>query len=50
MLHIFTTCQIFDITNGFWVVTENLQFYHTIFLVTVAMLIGACHHRTQFLN
>ena len=28
MLHIFTPCQIFDITNSFWVITQNLQFYH----------------------
>jgi hypothetical protein len=36
--------------NGFWVITQNLQFYHVLFLVTVAMLIGARHHRTQFWN
>jgi hypothetical protein len=28
MLHIFTQYQIFDIINGFWVITQNLQFYH----------------------
>jgi hypothetical protein len=28
VLIIFTPCQIFDITNGFWVITKNLQFYH----------------------
>ena len=28
MLIIFTPCQIFDIINGFWVITQNLQFYH----------------------
>ena len=25
---IFTTDQIFDIINGFWVITQNMQFYH----------------------
>jgi hypothetical protein len=24
----FSPCQIFDIINGFWVITQNLQFYH----------------------
>jgi hypothetical protein len=28
VLIIFTTWQIFDIINGFWVITQNLQFYH----------------------
>jgi hypothetical protein len=28
MLIIFTPYQIFDIINGFWVITQNLQFYH----------------------
>ena len=28
VLIIFTQCQIFDIINGFWVITQNLQFYH----------------------
>ena len=28
VLIIFTTCQILDIINGFWVITKNLQFYH----------------------
>ena len=28
VLIIFTSCQIFDIINGFWVITQNLQFYH----------------------
>ena len=28
VLIIFTPCQIFDIINGFWVITQNLQFYH----------------------
>jgi hypothetical protein len=26
-LHIFTLSD-FDIINGFWVITQNLQFYH----------------------
>ena len=47
VLIIFTACQIFDIINGFRVVTQNLQFYHVLFLATVAMLVGARHHRTQ---
>jgi hypothetical protein len=50
VLIIFTPCQIFDIINGFWVITQNLQFYYVLFLVTVAMLVGARHHRTQFWN
>ena len=50
VLIIFTPCQIFDIINSFWVITQNLQFYHVLFLVTVAMLVGARHHRAQFLN
>ena len=28
MLIIFILFQIFDIINGFWVITQNLQFYH----------------------
>ena len=28
VLIIFTPCQIFDIINGFLVITQNLQFYH----------------------
>jgi hypothetical protein len=24
----FTPCPIFDIINGFWVITKNMQFYH----------------------
>ena len=28
VLIIFTPCQIFDIINGFSVITKNLQFYH----------------------
>ena len=28
VLIIFIPCQIFDITNGFGVITKNLQFYH----------------------
>jgi hypothetical protein len=28
VLIILTPCQIFDIINGFWVITKNLQFYH----------------------
>jgi hypothetical protein len=27
VLIIFTPCQIFDITNGFWDITKNMQFY-----------------------
>jgi membrane protein DedA with SNARE-associated domain len=50
VLIIFTPCQIFDIINGFWVTTQNLQFYYVLFLVTAAMLVGARHHRKQFWN
>ena len=28
VLIIFTPYQIFDIIKGFWVITQNLQFYH----------------------
>jgi hypothetical protein len=28
VLIIFTPRQIFNFTNGFWVITKNLQFYH----------------------
>jgi hypothetical protein len=28
VLIIFTPCQIFDIINRFWVITQNLWFYH----------------------
>jgi hypothetical protein len=28
VLIIFTLCHIFDIINSFWVITQNLQFYH----------------------
>ena len=28
VLIIFILYQIFDIINGFWVITQNLQFYH----------------------
>ena len=28
VLIIFTPCHIFDIINSFWVITQNLQFYH----------------------
>jgi hypothetical protein len=28
VLIIFTQSQIFDIINGFWVITQNLQFYN----------------------
>jgi hypothetical protein len=28
VLIIFIPCKIFYIINGFWVITQNLQFYH----------------------
>jgi hypothetical protein len=28
VLIIFIPCQISDIINSFWVITQNLQFYH----------------------
>jgi hypothetical protein len=28
VLIIFTPCQMFDTINVFWVITQNLQFYH----------------------
>jgi hypothetical protein len=33
-LIIFTPCQIFDIINGFWVITQNLQFYQILTAAT----------------
>jgi hypothetical protein len=33
VLIIFTPCQIFDIIKGFWVITQNLQFYHMFYFV-----------------
>jgi hypothetical protein len=51
VLIIFTECQISDIINGFWVITQKLAILpYVLFLVTVAMLVGARHHRTQFWN
>ena len=47
VLIIFTPWQISDIINGFWVITQKA---YVLFLVTVAMLVGALHHRTQFWN
>ena len=48
VLIIFTPCQIFDIINGFWVITQNLQFYHTyvLFLVT-ALVHGITGHNFE---
>jgi hypothetical protein len=39
VLIIFNPYQVFYIINGSWVITQNLQFYHVLFLVTVAMLV-----------
>jgi hypothetical protein len=51
MLNIFTPCQISDIINGFWVITQKPAILpYVLFLVTVAMLVGARHHRTHFWN
>jgi hypothetical protein len=51
VLIIFTPCQISDIINGFWVITQKPAILtYVVFLVTVAMLVGARHHRTQFWN
>jgi hypothetical protein len=33
VLIIFTSCQFFDIINGFWVITQNLQFYHMFYFL-----------------
>ena len=33
----------------FELLPKNLQFYHVLFLVTVAMLVGARHHQTQYI-
>ena len=47
VLIIFTPCQIFDIINGFWVITQKLQFYHyVLFIDMVAMMVGRQGHRT----
>ena len=51
VLIIFTTCQISDIINGFWVITQKPAILpYVLFLATVAMLVGAQYHRTQFWN
>jgi hypothetical protein len=51
VLIIFTACQISDIINGFWVITQKPEILpYVLFLVTPAMLVGARHHRTQFWN
>jgi hypothetical protein len=51
VLIIFTPCQISDIINGFWVITPKPAILpYVLFLVTVAMLVGAQHHQTQFWN
>jgi hypothetical protein len=42
VLIIFTQCQISDIINVFWVITQKLEILqYVLFLVTVAMLVGA---------
>ena len=33
MLIIFTQYQIFDIINGFWVITQNMQFYRMFYVL-----------------
>ena len=33
VLIMFTPCQFFDIINSFWVITQNLQFYHMLFFL-----------------
>jgi hypothetical protein len=46
MLHVFIQCQIFDIINGFWVITQNLQFYqnaHSRTVVRVSRRIKIMH-------
>ena len=41
MLINFTLCQIFDICNGFGVISQKQQFTHyVLFIVTAAMLFG----------
>ena len=51
VLIIFTLCQIFDIINGFRVITQKPAILpYVLFLATAAMLVGARHHRTQFWN
>jgi len=51
VLIIFTPCQISDIINGFWVITQKPAILpYVLFLLTMAMLVGARHHRTQFWN
>ena len=47
VLIIFTPCQIFDIINGFYYPKPPIL-PNVLFLVTVAMLVGARHHPTQF--
>jgi hypothetical protein len=46
VLIIFTLDRFLILLTGFELLPKNLQFYHVLFLVTTAMLIGARHHRT----
>jgi hypothetical protein len=47
VLIIFTPCQISDIINGFWVITQKPAILpYVLFLVTATMLVGARHHHT----
>ena len=47
VLIIFTPCQISVFINGFWVITQKLQFYpYVLFIDMVAMMVGRQGHQT----
>ena len=51
VLIIFIPCQISVFINGFWVITQKLQFYpNVLFIDMVAMMVGRQGHRKQLLN
>ena len=46
VLIIFTPCQISGFINGFWVITQKLQFYpYVLFIDMAAMMVGRQDHR-----
>jgi hypothetical protein len=51
VLIIFTPCQISGFINGFWVITQKLQFYpYVLFKDMAAMMVGRQDHRTYLLT
>jgi hypothetical protein len=51
VLIIFTPCQISVLINGFWVITQKLQFYpYVLFIDMAAIMVGRQGHRTYILK